>query len=125
MLIYLASRFHDRPILRGYASELWEQGHQVTSRWLNEAPRPAHLTEQEFAKHTAMVDWLDLSQADLVIRFLHDQSKTGGADTEFGIAMQAGKLLWIVGPPRNIFHHLADRQFDTWEQARETLKGMA
>jgi hypothetical protein len=82
------------------------------------------MTEDEHAKKTACVDWLDIGAADLVIRFLHDASRTGGADTEVGLALAAGKLLWIVGPYRNIFHRLADRRFDTWEEARDALKGM-
>ena len=99
-------------------------GHGVTSRWLNEAPRPSHISEAEHARKTALVDIVDLNQADLVIRFLHDVSKTGGADTEVGLALAASKLLWIIGPPRSIFHHLADRQFDTWDQARSQLQEM-
>ena len=121
MKIYLASRFADREILRGYAQELWNLGHVVTSRWLGEHPKPDYLSEDEFARKTALVDLLDIQEADLVIRFLHDQSQTGGADTEVGYALATSKLLWIVGPYRNIFHRMADRRFDNWEEARAAL----
>jgi nucleoside 2-deoxyribosyltransferase len=124
MKIYLASRFSDRPLLREHAAELWQMGHSVTSRWLHETARPAHMTEDEHAVKTALVDIVDLHAADLMIRFLHDASRTGGADTEVGLALAAGKLLWIVGPYRNIFHRLADRRFDTWEEARDALREM-
>ena len=99
-------------------------GHEVTSRWLYESPRPSHITEEEYDKKTALVDLLDICSADLFLRFSHDISATGGADFEAGFAVASGKLFWVVGGRHNIFYSLADKQFESWEQARDLLKEM-
>lgn len=74
------------------------------------------MTEEEFHKKLAIKDLCEISAADLLILDTFVMSSRGGASNEFGFALGAhqGKLVWIVGPERSVFHQLADRRFNSW-----------
>lgn len=119
MKIYIASFFDTRERLRPIRDRLWKLGHEVVSSWIDEAPRVEGMTEDEFFRKTAIKDLAEVKQADLLIVDTLDVSPRGGGgrEVEYGFALGhfQTKLTYHVGPIRNIFHWLADKHFDTWE----------
>jgi hypothetical protein len=141
--IYLAARYSRHPEMQGYADELRNAGHVITSRWINgshqvmlngEALGPEREAmfesdhesmesqRREFAGH----DWDDLMAADTVISFTEQPRKMGnsrgGRHVEFGAALAAGKRCIVVGWRENVFHCLpAVEFFQTWTDALEAL----
>ncbi len=134
--VYLAARFSRRRELRGYRDgDLARLGIRVTSRWLDghhqidDEGRPVSDTgrllypgqpgnaafwRQQFAAD----DYIDTMKAQALIAFTEVPRSTnsrGGRHVELGIALGAGKPIYIVGPRENVFCYLDHvRQFDTW-----------
>lgn len=121
--IYIAAKFERRVLLRPIRDQLWKLGHEVVSTWLDEVARSPLLTSEEFYRKLALKDFCEISAADLLIIDTEEQSDRGGANVEFGFALGLyhKKLCWVVGPPRNVFHQLADRTFPSWDDCIEVL----
>lgn len=124
--VYIASFFDTRERLRPIRDQLWKMGHEVLSSWIDEAPRVAAMTEAEFARKTAIKDLAEVKQAELLILDTLEVSPRGGGgrEVEYGVALGhfQTKLVFHVGPIRNIFHHLADRHFDSWPEVLDHLR---
>lgn len=101
-------------------------GHEVVSTWLDEVGRPPNITSAEFHRKLALKDITEICAADLLILCTKPKSERGGKEVEFGVALQHfhKKLVWIVGPARNVFHQLADRQFRSWKECLQCLDKM-
>ena len=114
----MAASFTSRNRLRPIRDKLWEFGHEVISSWLDEVAKPAPMTQREFYKKLALKDIAELKSADLVIVDLMDPSSTGGRDIETGLALGAfsAKQVYLVGKPVCVFHELADKQYQTWDE---------
>jgi len=123
--IYIAAKFARREDMRPMRDMIWGVGHEVVSTWLDEVKRPDGMDSVTFKKKLAIKDLAEVISADLLILDTYNPSETGGKEVEFGIALGRfqTKLMWIVGPKRNVFHELADRVFDTWAQAIDALEG--
>lgn len=108
-LIYLAGRFEASPRLREYRDELLRKGFRVSSSWLEEKPGSD-------AKEMAKKDFAEVRECNLLILDTFDEDDRGGREVEFGCALAHLHLrkVWVVGPIRNIFHHLAHRHFEDW-----------
>ena len=117
MKIYIASFFDTRERLRPYKDRLWKQGHEVVSSWLDEQAKPGGMDTSTFWKKLAIKDIAEVESADCVILDTLDVTPRGGREVEFGYALggHQSKFTYIVGPVRNVFHTLADRQFDDWD----------
>ncbi len=117
--MYIASWFDTRVRLRPVADSLWHKGHEVVSSWINETAKPEGMTQQEFWKKLAIKDLAEVKQADMIIVDTLDITPRGGREVEYGFALAhfQTKMCWIVGPVRNVFHELADRRFDNWDDA--------
>ena len=124
MKIYVAGSFSSQVRLREMAHKLWELGHEVTSTWLGEVAKPESMEQRTFDKKLALKDLCEVSMADLVIVDTIQRSSTGGSDTELGYALGRfqNKMIWVVGPVRSIFHHLADCNFVTWDDCLSFIK---
>jgi nucleoside 2-deoxyribosyltransferase len=132
--IYLAARFSRREELKEHAEKIEELGFEVTSRWLEDGNHELtqdyqsdddYIKQAEIGRRYAMEDWTDLKAADLVILFTDPEGSRaarGGKDVEWGIAIQAQKQIWLVGPHTNVFTYLAHRQFDSFSSAWFDLK---
>jgi len=122
--IYIAAKFARREDMRPMRDAIWSAGHEVVSTWLDEVKRPEAMESGTFKKKLALKDVTEVSSADLLILDTHFPSETGGKEVEFGIVLGKfqTKLIWIVGPKRNVFHELADRVFETWAEAIDALK---
>lgn len=121
MKIYIAGTFADQHTLRLIAHEIWKLGHEVTGTWLNETSKLELLSSAEFKRKLAVKDIAEVYRADVVI--LDNRQSSGGKNVEWGISVGQfqHKMLWLVGEPSNIFHHLADRQFEDWAAVYEAL----
>ena len=131
MKIYLAARYSRQRELLGYATELLDLGHQITSRWIqgNHQVTDAELSELEFAvvkrMQFASEDLEDLLLADYCISFTEpprSNASRGGRHVEFGLALGTAKRVLVVGHRENVFHCLpAVEFFATWPEARDAL----
>jgi hypothetical protein len=123
MKIYLAARYSRREELCAYRSLLKQEGHAITSRWLdgNHQISDAGLNEREAEAERirfATEDWQDLHAAEACISFTEEPRSTssrGGRHVEFGAALSLGMKCVVVGPRENVFHCIpAVEHFDTW-----------
>ena len=116
MRCYMAGTFSRRKALRPWRDKLWELGIHVTSSWLDEVKKMPWMTPAEFDTKLALKDLCEVAQADLVICET-GELKSEGKSIEFGFALAhyQEKMIWIVGKQRSVFHQLADRTFETWE----------
>mgnify|MGYP001583314411 CR=1 FL=1 len=117
MNIYVAGFFDTRYRLRPYADQMWHKGHSVVSSWLNETQKPDLMSKEIFWKKLAIKDLAEIKQADMIIVDTLDITPRGGREVEYGFALAhfQTKHCWIVGPVRNVFHELADKRFDNWD----------
>ena len=127
MKVYLASFFDTRTRIRPYADQIWHKGHEVVSSWLNETAKPELMTKEEFWKKLAIKDLAEVKQADMIIVDTLDVTPRGGREVEYGFALAhfQTKHAWIVGPVRNVFHELADKRFDSWEECLNAIPTIA
>ena len=123
MRIYISASFAARDRLRPIRDQLTVLGYDVTSSWLDEVAPPKEMTKEIFHKKLALQDLVEAASADLMIQDTLNDSTTGGLHVEWGIGLGRfqRQLLWVVGPYKNLFHELADEQFDDWEECLEWL----
>lgn len=123
MKIYIASFFDTRKRIRPYADTLWAKGHEIVSTWLNEVSKPEMMATEIFRKKLAMKDIAEVNDADLVILDTLDITPRGGREVEFGFALGRfqSKIIYRVGPVRNIFHTLCDNSFDNWDELLDKI----
>lgn len=119
MRIYVSGTFTSQARLRPMADALRQQGHEITSTWLYEAARPAHLNDAEWNVALADKDVSEVFAADCIILDLDGESTTGGRFTEWGVACYPGSLRrrYVVGGPQKqgVFLAKAHRRFDSWD----------
>ena len=119
MKIYLSAKYSAQQDMRDIRDVIVESGrHTVVSRWLNEHEDVSTNREMELA---ASRDFTDVKLADLFILDTFDEDPRAGREVEFGMALGLGIEVWIVGPRRNIFHHLVP-QFDSWLGVLDSLR---
>ena len=107
--------------MRGYAEILKQQGHEITSRWINGGHELSDVATDRDRARLAKEDFHDLLQSDVVIAFTEEPRKPstqrGGRHVEFGIAIAYQKKIIIYGPKENVFHYLPRvKQCDTITQ---------
>lgn len=151
MRIYLAARYSRREELCGYRTQLQEQGHAVTSRWLNGAHQISDVgvpigdkgealvegddgtaNEEAAALRSAFAteDVADVWDANCIVSFTEPPRaghSRGGRHVEYGIALgmwQDGyeMRICVVGHRENLFHWLPNVEFyTTWDECFEAL----
>ncbi len=129
MRIYMASYFNTRARLLPWRDQIVRRGHYVCSTWLDEA-RAGEEVSYDSNKlslrqqmEVAMRDLDELDTADVIILDTFDKNPRGGREVEWGYMLNDNRdvHMWLVGPPRNVFHHLADRQFKHWGEVLDAL----
>lgn len=118
--IYLASTYGSMLQMREVAKKLTDAGHNITSRWINNAEESLN------REQGALMDVADVDYADIVISFTLPRGtshKGGGRHWEFGYAYGTGKRNILVGPKgEHIFHHLPSvEHFETLDEAIKAL----
>lgn len=125
MKVYLAASYSRREELASYAADVESRGMVVTSRWLlgpnhrklgdagTLSEHAEWLVERDFDSTVgrrvgalcAQQDVEDVLAADALVLFTG--GGRGGRHVEFGVALGAGKRLFVVGAGReNVFHTL-------------------
>ena len=122
--VYLASSWAIKALTHARRNELIASGVPVNSTWTLQQDKNGHeLSESEMRK-TAASDTKEARASELVLVDMTVKSSTGGWVTEMGICLGAGSTLWVIGDrsrETNIFARLADRWFDSYEDARAAL----
>lgn len=129
--VYLGSRYSRLAEMQNYANELRQSGIIVDAAWLTgemgdlvgKTSRPEGDPE---AVKAAEHDMADIRAADVAVIFIDapGPNNRGGYHVEFGIALQRGIPLLLVGKRVNSFNHLPQVQYHpTWESARAALIG--
>ena len=126
-MIYVAGKYISKERLRLWRQLLRDMDYNVSSSWLDETltesfddssmPPPYYqnvATEPQMLANAKM-DMDEVLAADTIVLDTLDPSETGGREVELGLALGKGADFVLVGPKRNIFHHLAGLQFDTWD----------
>lgn len=122
MKIYIAGTFEDQLSLRGEADALWQMGHEVVSTWLNETKQSRYLTDDEKNRKIALKDIVEACIADCII--LDNRQRSSSKNTEWGVGIHSyhHKLLWLVGNRTAVFHYLADKHFNAWQDVFDYLR---
>ena len=120
MKIYLAAKFEAKLVMRGVKLMIEELGHKVVSTWLDEESLETTVTDAMKLQY-ALRDLSEIEDADLLILDTYDDNLRGGREVEYGYARALGKQTWVMGPQRNVFHHLAPH-FDSWLDVRDSLR---
>ena len=122
MRIYVSGTFTSQARLRPMADRLRQMGHEITSTWLYEAAKPAHLNTAEWNLALADKDIGEVFAADCIILDLDGESTTGGRYTEWGVACYPGSLRrrYLVGGTGQVrkdgvFLAKAHRRFEDWD----------
>lgn len=124
MYFYLAARWRRRAEVEGYAVQLRDAGHVVTSRWLTD---PEHrLTEgresQVFNASLAGHDVDDIIAADVLIYFAPGGTR-GGSHVEFGMAWSLQKSLMWIGAREHVFSYMPNvAVFPDWESCFDSIR---
>ena len=118
MKIYLATKYLAKERLLAPRDQITKLGHNVVSRWLDEA---ADADTHHEMYQAAIRDLEDIRKADLLILDTFDEDYRAGREVEFGMALGLNREVWLVGPRRNIFHHLVPH-FDSWPDVLDCLR---
>jgi nucleoside 2-deoxyribosyltransferase len=128
MKVYLAGPYQKKDQINLCAAELRAGGVEVTSSWLEEPHKPTiqmhELTHEDHSQY-AVRDIKDVRAANIFVLFT-DPTKSifrAGRHVEFGIAVERGMPIYVVGTEReNIFHHLPKViHFVEWNEVRDML----
>lgn len=111
MKLYLAARYNLKDAMREVRDFLTSDGHEVTAQWIDvehESDKAITVTDEMRVEY-AVMDVEDVLRADLLVAFSDPREAKfggGGRHVEFGIALQAGKGIIVVGPKgEHIFHY--------------------
>lgn len=105
MKIYLCAKFSEQTTMKIWRHILQDNGHEVTSRWLEAVEADLATSGLENAE----LDLADINKADVVLsKTLNrgDMFTGGGRHIEFGYAYAKGKELINVGGYESVFHKL-------------------
>lgn len=125
--VYIAGKFEARARLRGIREALLRLGYEVTSSWLREGDHleenAAFLADPVRCLEVAHRDVDEVMRSDLFLLDTYDENNRGGREVEFGAAYNSPESMdiWVIGPIRNVFHHLADQHYPNWSVALTAL----
>lgn len=107
MKIYIATSYTNKYAGQTFAEELIAEGHIVTATWLTRVEKEELATEDDKRQY-ARRDLADIDEADALIVLTRNLDRvTSGMWVEFGYAWAKDKAVFICGPHKNIFSHLA------------------
>lgn len=132
MNVYVAGKYTAKERLKGERERMRAMGFKVDSLWMDQ-PEEGYTfngrTEGERWKRAydeARRDVENLQFVDAMVIDTQDESTTGGREVELGIALSRGIKVVVIGPVRNIFHHLAHARYESWDEffaAEEAHRG--
>lgn len=121
MKVYIAGRWSQRSALHEIRKQLSALQYEVVSSWIDEGDANDFDQAASLQPRLAMRDLVQIAMADILIldeTAPLSEGSGGGREVEFGFAIGQfqHKRCWIVGEPRNPFHHLAEHVYPTWEE---------
>lgn len=101
-IIYIAARIGRKLEMRAVAVWLRSLGHDVTARWIEQEDNDGNTETQR-----ADMDLADVRRSDVLVAFSEERGAFGGGrNVEFGIALERGLQIIVIGPVgEHIFHH--------------------
>ena len=123
MKIYVASFYDAKERIKPIVDRLRGFGHVVVSTWTEEP----HTGDNDKTLTNGLrlyYAWRDLKEvdaADLLLLDTLDVNPRGGREFEAGYAYGTGKLVWLVGPERSIFHRYLQVRFETCHEVFRVL----
>ena len=113
MKIYLSACYRRQLEMQRTARELETFGHEITSRWISEAPFLGEEHRQPVSTRAkrAQRNLVDLAQSDCLIAFTERPPSgpgRGGRHVELGIALANGLRTIVAGWQENLFHTLVE-----------------
>lgn len=124
MKFFIATKITHHNLARMARQHLKAAGHEVTSRWIDAAGdkggnwNPGDRNN----KLAAYKDWSDLLTADALLLLV---PRVGGQGmwVELGIALEAGKDIYVIGPGRErcIYCHTKMQHFPTMNELIDHL----
>ncbi len=123
MRTYIAAAFESRDRLYPWVEKLRQLKHEIVSSWLDERSDVTYdqITEA-YRQACGVIDSGELKTATLFILDTGDVNARGGREVEFGQALAFGIPTILIGPLRNVFHRLAWKHFNDWEDAIKFLQ---
>lgn len=123
MKLYLAAPFEELERLRIIRLRVHTETpqHLVVSSWLEKNPGSVGTPDSTWPT-LALLDLGEIKACNILLLDTFATNDRGGSQVEFGYATAYGKQVWLVGPVRNVFNSIAQRQFANWDQAIEALK---
>ena len=129
MKFYIASKFKSRHRIKVWNQKIESLGLVNSCPWFlldtDESADDDSLGGYNKEEFAVMAD-RDLSgvrEADIFILDTHDLDETGGREAELGAALMLGKVIFLVGPIRNLFHmHPGVRGFNSWDDIISHIK---
>jgi hypothetical protein len=120
MKIYLAAKYDQMLKMREVRDHLVEDGHEVTAQWVDGKEA------NDSATSAAIMDVEDVRRSDALLAFSNPRGTLhtgGGRHVEFGIALERGMLLVVVGPRgEHVFHNWPSvKHCETLDEARALL----
>jgi hypothetical protein len=120
---FLSSCYERRAEMLALAAQIETAGHSVSSRWLLGGHENADGSPPEPWQRAqwAAEDLTDLDRATELVYVSGcgmgcASHPRGGRHVEFGVALALRKIVHLIGPRENIFHHLGwVRRYDTAE----------
>jgi nucleoside 2-deoxyribosyltransferase len=114
--IYFAAPWSYGPELLPLKDMVQEQGHIITSSWLNIENSTVSKNAHEAADY-ALQDLRDVDACDMLTLFNpSDHKQSPGRNIEFGYALARGKALAIVGERLGVFQYLPHIRYYTSNQ---------
>jgi hypothetical protein len=123
---YIAGAYGRKAEFKNYATHLRMNGIAVTASWLEQEAAVDVFDEETLAPegvgaYHALQDISDIRNAEGFLFFSsadHDVKGRGGRHTEFGIAWDSGRQVFLIGRPEHVFHAMVReaRRFDTYHE---------
>ena len=118
--IYTASKPRHSPMWRARR----EEGHEIIATWIDYGPEDSDIPDWEKL-------WLDCvdeaSRADITLVYLEDGDELRGAYVEMGVALAAGKRVYMVNRDKvrvtDAIHHPMVTEFATLDEALNAAWG--
>jgi hypothetical protein len=142
-IIYIAGKYSSQERLRAVRTQLQEMGYTVLSSWLDETatesfggssmPAQSDATDAKMLEN-AKRDLEEVRQCNVICLDTLDISDTGGREVELGFSLYplldypvvgpdgreaypSATTFNLIGPKRNIFHHLVHFHYANWDEA--------
>lgn len=100
MKIYIAS--HDQKAARDVAKRLFENGYEITSRWVEKPFKPTEEWSEPERMQEATEDLMEVRLADVLILLAGPDKYPGGKFVEAGYALGLGRPVIVVGRRENL-----------------------